>query len=86
MAFLQVAIFIPVKSTLLKAAKNGHLTSWPGMTPENVRIYFKAKFASAKGHRGASGRGAGGVWFPLDHLVPREGFKNKALVWRLEFE
>ena len=50
MAFLQAALFSPVKSTLLKAAENGHFTSWPGMTPENIKIYFKATIASAKGH------------------------------------
>ena len=50
MAFLQAALFSPVKSTLLKAAENGHFTSWPGMTPANIKIYFKATIASAKGH------------------------------------
>jgi hypothetical protein len=50
MAFLQAALFSPVKSTLLKAAENVHFTSWTGMTPENIKIYFKATIASAKGH------------------------------------
>lgn len=29
--------------------------------------------SSAEGHQDASGAGAGGVWFPAEHLVPREG-------------
>lgn len=40
---------------------------------------------SAEGHHDASGLGAGGVWFPADHLVPREGFKNDPVVWRLKW-
>ena len=31
----------------------------------------------------ASGKGAGGVWFPAAHLTPHEGFSNQPLVWRL---
>ena len=41
--------------------------------------------ASAEGHHDASGLGAGGVWFPADHLVPREGFENQPVVWRLKW-
>ena len=40
---------------------------------------------SAEGHHDASGLGAGGVWFPAEHLVPREGFENKPVVWRLKW-
>ena len=41
---------------------------------------------SAEGHHDASGLGAGGVWFPaIVHLVPREGFENKPVVWRLKW-
>ena len=35
---------------------------------------------SAKDHHDGSGLGAGGVRFPVEHLIPREGSKNKALV------
>ena len=42
--------------------------------------------ASAEGHHDASGLGAGGVWFPSEHLVPREGFTSvNPLVWRLQW-
>ena len=41
---------------------------------------------SAEGHHDASGLGAGGVWFPGTHLVPREGYKSLVpVVWRYEF-
>ena len=39
---------------------------------------------SAEGHHDASGIGAGGVWFPSNHLVPRRGCRaGQPLVWRL---
>ena len=41
--------------------------------------------ASAEGHHDASGKGAGGVWFPAKHLVPRRGYKNTPVLWRLEW-
>ena len=40
---------------------------------------------SAEGHHDASGHGAGGVWFPSEHLIAREGFDNKPTVWRLKW-
>ena len=40
---------------------------------------------SAEGHHDASGLGAGGVWFPSEHLVAREGFENKPIVWRIKW-
>ena len=40
---------------------------------------------SAEGHHDASGLGAGGVWFPSEHLIAREGFENKPTVWRLKW-
>mmetsp|Transcript_21332 Transcript_21332/g.32959 ORF Transcript_21332/g.32959 Transcript_21332/m.32959 type:complete len:780 (+) Transcript_21332:5035-7374(+) len=41
--------------------------------------------ASAEGHHDASGKGAGGVWFPAKHLVPRKGYKNAPVLWRLKW-
>ena len=40
--------------------------------------------ASAEGHHDASGIGAGGVWFPAKHLVPRRGYSNTPVLWRLK--
>ena len=40
----------------------------------------------AEGHHDASGKGAGGVWFPGEGLVPRTGVDpTKPVVWRLEW-
>ena len=41
--------------------------------------------ASAEGHHDASGKGAGGVWFPAKHLAPRRGYKNQPILWRLKW-
>jgi len=41
--------------------------------------------SSAEGHHDASGHGAGGVWFPSEHLIAREGFDNQPIVWRLKW-
>ena len=40
--------------------------------------------SAAERHHDVSGLGAGGVWFPADHLVPREGFEHQPVVWRLK--
>ena len=41
--------------------------------------------ASAEGHHDASGKGAGGIWFPANQLNPRQGYSQKPVVWRLEW-
>ena len=41
--------------------------------------------ASAVGHHDASGTGCGGVWFPADHLNPREGYDQAPVLWRLKW-
>ena len=41
---------------------------------------------SAEGHHDASGKGAGGAWFPGDTLQPREGWQaDIPVLWRLEW-
>lgn len=40
----------------------------------------------AEGHHDASGKGAGGIWFPAEHAVPRAGFKaGVPVLWRYEW-
>jgi hypothetical protein len=40
---------------------------------------------SALGHHDASGDGAGGVWFPADHLTPRGSTLRQPLLWRYQW-
>ena len=41
--------------------------------------------SSAEGHHDASGIGAGGIWFPSEHLVPRDGYDNRPVWWRIKW-
>ena len=41
--------------------------------------------ASAEGHHNASGTGAGGVWFPSEHLQPRQGYTRRPVLWQLKW-
>ena len=41
--------------------------------------------SSAEGHHDASGKGAGGVWFPAPHLQARRGHDTRPLIWRLKW-
>jgi hypothetical protein len=48
--FLHAAAFSPVKSTWLKAIKNGFFQSWPGLTSQAVTKHFPQSEATTKGH------------------------------------
>jgi len=48
--FLHAALFSPVPSTLLKAIRNGHFATWPGLTAANVSKHLPKSMAMAKGH------------------------------------
>ena len=48
--FLSKALFSPRQSTLLKAVKQGNLSTWPLLTPENITKYLPNSMASALGH------------------------------------
>jgi hypothetical protein len=45
----------PVKSTLIKATKNGIFTSWPGLTEHAVEKYLSKSTATVKGHLNQQG-------------------------------
>ena len=49
------------------------ITSRPTRIAELVPM-----LSSAEGHHDASGEGAGGVWFPADHLAPPRGHDRSA--------
>jgi hypothetical protein len=44
--YLHAACFSHVKSTWIKAIKNGNFSSWPGLNGHNVEKYL----STAKGH------------------------------------
>jgi hypothetical protein len=48
--YLQKALFIPTKSALLQAVKNGHLVTWPGLTEEAIHKHLKLTLATTMGH------------------------------------
>jgi hypothetical protein len=48
--YLHAACFSLVKSTWITAIKNGHLTSWPGLTEHAVEKHLSKSTSTAKGH------------------------------------
>jgi hypothetical protein len=48
--YLHAACFSPVKSTWIKAMKNGNFSSWPGLNEHNVEKYWSKSTSAAKGH------------------------------------
>jgi hypothetical protein len=46
--YLHAACFSPVKSTWIKAIKNGNFSSWPGLNEQNVEKYLSKSTATAK--------------------------------------
>lgn len=48
--FLHAALFSAPKSTILKAAKAGFLSTWPLLTPTNISKYLTETIATKKGH------------------------------------
>jgi hypothetical protein len=43
-------MFSPTKSALIKAIKQGHLTTWPGLTEDAINKHLKMTPATAMGH------------------------------------
>jgi hypothetical protein len=48
--YLHAAAFSPVKSTWIKAIKNGIFSSWPGLTEHAVEKLLSKSTATVKGH------------------------------------
>jgi hypothetical protein len=48
--YLNKALFIPKKYALLKAVKNGHLVTWPGLTKDVIHKHLKLTPVTAMGH------------------------------------
>jgi hypothetical protein len=48
--YLHAACFSPVKSTWITAIKNGHFTSWPGLTEHAVEKHLSKSTSTTKGN------------------------------------
>jgi hypothetical protein len=48
--YLHAACFSPEKSTWITAIKNGHFTSWPGLTEHAVEKHLSKSTSTPKGH------------------------------------
>jgi hypothetical protein len=48
--YLHKAMFSPTKSALLRAVKDGHLITWPGLTEDAIHKHLKLTPATAMGH------------------------------------
>jgi hypothetical protein len=48
--YLHAVCFSPVKSTWITAIKNGHFTSWPGLTEHAVEKHLSKSTSTTKGH------------------------------------
>jgi hypothetical protein len=48
--YLHAAAGFPPKDTWIKAIKNGHYKTWPGLTVEAVNKYFPESIETQKGH------------------------------------
>jgi hypothetical protein len=48
--YLHRALFSPTKSAMLKAVKDGHLITWPGLTEDAINTHLKFTPATAMVH------------------------------------
>ena len=49
--YLHGCLFSPVKATLIKAIKNGHLLSWDGLSVELIKKHLPVTEATVLGHQ-----------------------------------
>ena len=55
--YMHAAAGFPVRSTWLKAIKNGNFNSWPGLTYNNAAKYCPQPIETMKGHMVQSSQG-----------------------------
>jgi hypothetical protein len=49
-------MFSPSKAALVKAVKQGNLTTWPGITEDAINNHLKLRPATAMGHMNQKGQ------------------------------
>eukprot|EP00956_Cyclotella_meneghiniana_P011679 scaffold16433_cov32-Cyclotella_meneghiniana.AAC.5 len=72
--FLHAALGFPTKATLLTAAKNGNLVTFPGLTPENINKHFPESDETQKGHMRRSRQGVRSTKVPDDARSQEKGY------------
>jgi hypothetical protein len=54
--YLHNAVFSPTKAALLKAVKQGHISTWPGLTEDAINKHLKLTPVTAMGHMNQKGQ------------------------------
>ena len=79
--FLYAALGFPTKATLLTAAHNGNLVTFPGLTPNNINKHFPESEETQKGHMRQERQGVCSTKAPDKDAVlekkPKPGVKHK---------
>ena len=79
--FLHAALGFPTKATLLTAAQNGNLVTFPGLTPDNINKHFPESEETQKGHMRQTRQGVRSTKVPDEDAVletkPQPGVKHK---------
>ena len=85
--FLHAALGFPTKATLLTAARNGNLVTFPGLTPENINKHFPESDETQKGHMRQTRQGVRSTKVPDEDAVleerPKPGVKHKDVYLRV---
>ena len=85
--FLHAALGFPTKATLLTAARNGNLVTFPGLTPDNISKHFPESDETQKGHMRQTRQGVWSTKVPdedaLLEVKPTPGVKHKDVYLRV---
>eukprot|EP00804_Cyclotella_cryptica_P011209 CCRYP_007737-RB/>CCRYP_007737-RB protein AED:0.21 eAED:0.17 QI:0/-1/0/1/-1/1/1/0/1078 len=74
-AFLHASLGYPTKATLVEAARRGFLTSFPGLTVENLNKFFPESEETQKGHMRQQRQGVRSTKM-VDEDATSEGFQQ----------
>jgi hypothetical protein len=74
-AFLNASLGYPTKATLVEAARRGFLTSFPGLTVENINKFFPESEETQKGHMRQQRQGVRSTKM-VDEDATSEGFQQ----------
>jgi len=85
--FLHAALGFPTKATLLTAARNGNLVTFPGLTPDNINKHFPESDETQKGHMRQTRQGVRSTKVPDEDALleqrPTPGVKHKDVYLRV---